>query len=322
MDRLIAFFGQKRAVTVLGTLCVLSIALILWLFLGYIPAVKRNAILEIRNKYPLLDAARNFIPQEDFIVNLQLLREDLRNMVRWEHPRAVSLYFEFLNTGANIAINQDLAVWPASFPKVPMAMAVMKKVEEGVWSFDQEFELLERDKDSNYGTLFNSPPGTRFTVRELLRAMLVQSDNTAYWIFLRNMSTEELDRVTKELGLEDLFTPEGLVSSKEYSRLFRSIYTSSYLKRDYSTEILKLLSESDFDDFLASGFPSEVVFAHKFGIDRIKNAYLDSGIVYVENRPYLLTVAVQGNGEPGEEERVDAFMKAVAERTYGYISSQ
>lgn len=290
------------------------------LFAGWFFGIRDNSIVSFKNEYPLIDPSRSFISQKDFIVNLQPLREELRNLVRWQYPHQISLYFEFLNTGANIAINQDIKVWPASFPKVPMAMAVVKKIEEGIWSFDREFQLLEQDKDSNYGNLFNSPTGIKFKLNELLLNMLVYSDNTAYRIFLRNISNEELDRVVYELGLEELFTEDGLVSAKEYSRLFRSLYTSSFLKRENSEIILDFLGQAKFDNFIRSGIPEETIYSHKFGIDRAKNAYLDSGIVYAENRPYLITVAIQGDGSPGEEEEVNKFMKEVGEKTYKYIS--
>ncbi|MEK7608467.1 MAG: serine hydrolase [Patescibacteria group bacterium] len=317
-----SLFSNRRFSLWLGVFCAVSVVFSFWLLMFRIPAIRREAQQSFYHQYPLLDPARNFVAQDDFIVNLQPLREELRDLVKWEYPRSVSLYFEFLNTGANIAINQDLNVWPASLPKVPMAMAVLKKVEQGVWSMGQKFELLESDKDANYGSLFNVPSGTILSLERLLSEMLSRSDNTAYKVFLRNVSTRELDDVILELGLEDLFTEDGLVSSKEYSRLFRSIYTSSFLKREYSTRILELLAKSDFKDFLASGLPSEIIFPHKFGIDRTRDAYLDAGIVYVPDRPYLITVAVQGEGGPGEEEKVREFMKEVSRKAYEYISAQ
>ncbi len=142
-------------------------------------ATSSLSINDALEEYPLIDPARNFIAQENFIVNLQPLREELRDLVRWEHPRQVSLYFEFLNSGANISINQDVRVWPASLPKVPMALAVAKKIERGEWELTDKFSIQEDDRDSRYGRLAGVPAGTVFTVEELLKAMLKDSDNTA-----------------------------------------------------------------------------------------------------------------------------------------------
>lgn len=277
---------------------------------------------KIVNQYPLLDIARSFIPQEHFVVNLQPLREELTALVEREGKDSISLYFEFLNTGANISVNPNLSVWPASLPKVPMAMAVMKKIERGEWALHDELVLFEQDKSSSYGSLWRRPVGTRFTIEDLLREILIESDNTAYRILLRNMDFADLENVVTELGLDDLFTDDGLVSAKEYSRLFRALYVSSFLKREDSEQILTWLGESEYRDFVAGGIPSGVLFSHKFGIDRDKHAYLDSGIVYVPSRPYLITVAVQGVDAAGDEERVKKLMKEIGEKTFTYVSRQ
>jgi len=271
------------------------------------------------NPYPLIDVSRNFIPQDDFVVNLQALRDSLSALVAEKGSDTISLYFEFLNTGANISINQGLKIWPASLPKVPLAMAVMKKVERGEWKMDSELVLAEDDKDMGYGGLWGKPLGSRFSIETLLTEILVRSDNTAYRMLLRNVEFKELMEVVNELGLEDLFTEEGLVSAKEYSRLFRALYVSSFLQRSNSEWLLTRLAQSDYREFLTAGMPQGITFSHKFGIDRDIHAYLDSGIAYAPGRPYLISVAVKGTGKVGEEEKIKAIMKEIAEQTYSYV---
>jgi pimeloyl-ACP methyl ester carboxylesterase len=50
--------------------------------------------------------------------------------------------------------------------------------------------------------------------------------------------------------------------------------------------------------------------------------YSDSGIVYVENRPYMISVMIQGKSEDQEENELksNALMKEIGEKTYEYIS--
>ncbi len=275
-----------------------------------------------KNPYPLIDVSRNFIPQEDFIVNLQPLRDSLNALVAEKGADTISLYFEFLNTGANISINPTLKIWPASLPKVPLAMAVMKKIERGEWKMDSELVLSEDDKDMHYGELWGKPLGSRFSIETLLTEILVRSDNTAYRMLLRNVEFKELMEVVDELGLEDLFTKEGLVSAKEYSRLFRALYVSSFLQRSNSEMLLTLLAQADYKDFLTAGIPQGTVFSHKFGIDRDIHAYLDSGIVYAPGRPYLISVAMKGRGTAGEEEKMKKIMKEISEKIYAYVTKK
>lgn len=290
--------------------------------LGYIGWYSTRAHT-YETKYSYIDVARNFVPQEHFIVNIQPLRERLHALVASEPDLGVSLYFEFLNTGANVSINNELRVWPASLPKVPMAMIVMRKIEQGDWTLDTEMVLTEEDRqDREYGDLWQKPAGTRFTVEELLVAMLTKSDNTPYRIFLRETTQAELLGIVEELGLQDMFGAEGKLSAKEYSRIFRALYTSSFIKRENSQKILSWLTQSVHKNYLAYPMPPTVPFAHKFGVQIEKHAHLDSGIAYIPHRPYLLTVAIQGTGAEGERERIERLMHKISTETYLYISTK
>lgn len=272
------------------------------------------------NPYPLIDLARNFIPQEDFIVNIQPLREDLNNLVSKEGPDKITLYFEFLNTGANIIINQNLKIWPASLAKLPLAMAVMKKVENGAWKLDDQLVLLDGDKDSSSGGLFTNSVGTAFTIERLLKDMLNNSDNTAYRILARNMNVGEFRLIVDEIGLDDFLDKQGKVSAKEYSRLFRALYTSSFLKRENSTKIITWLAETHFNRYLAASVPDSVTFSHKWGVNQDVHVFSDSGIVYVPNRPYIITVMIQGDQTEQEEEKVQKLMKTISDKIYRYVA--
>ena len=71
---------------------------------------------------------------------------------------------------------------------------------------------------------------------------------------------------------------------------FRTLYASSYLAEENSQKLLSYLSDSPFDNYIQSGLPQDIAFSHKIGVDTEKKVYLDSGIIYAQNRPYLLTV--------------------------------
>ncbi len=287
-----------------------------------------TAIRSFKNPYPLIDPSRSFTQQSDYIVNIQPLREKLRDIAKEYGDDSISIYIEFLNTGGNISINPETYIWPASLAKVPLALAVMKKIEDGDWTLTNELVLMPGDADEKSGDLDNPlseyPIGTRFTIEKLLKELLVKSDNTAYYILLRNLHQDDLKKVIESLGMESLFTPEGKVSAKEYSRILRSLYTASFLKRENSTYILNLLDEATFDDFLFQAIPSNISFAHKYGENLSLMTFSDSGIVYLSNRPYIISVMLQGNAsgdQTKEKERAAQFMKRISQETFNYFSA-
>jgi len=263
--------------------------------------------------FHFLNPARMFISQKDLIINIQPLRDELNT--KYEKDPNVSVYFEYLPTGANISVNKDAEFYPASLLKTPVAIAVAKKIDKGEWKWDNKLVLMANDKDDKFGTLYKEPTGSVFTIEELVKRSLVDSDNTAHFILLRNLELSEINDVYKHMGLDGFLDTDGSLSAKRYSVILRSLYNSSYLKEESSQKIISFLTEEKFRDYLGSGFPLDVSFAHKIGTDTEKKIYLDAGIVYLENRPYILVVMTRGKSEQESK----GIMQDISTKAYNYI---
>ena len=272
----------------------------------------KNVILK---KYSLLNPARNLYNRGDLIVNVQPLREELTK-IGVENP-GLSVYFEYLPTGANISVNKEVGYFPASLLKLPAAFAVYKKVEEGEWKMSDKFEITEDDKEAGFGQLYKKPVGTKMTVKDLLFEMLAKSDNTAYMVFVNHLKVWDLNEAYGHVGMDSLVSSEGLLTTKKYSVFLRSLYNSSYLKDDSSQDILGILTDNPFREYLAQSLPMDIVFAHKIGENQSKRVHQDAGIVYVPNRPYLITVMIKDT----DENTAKKLMWIVSKKVYDYISS-
>lgn len=263
---------------------------------------------------PLLNPLRTMVDKKDMIVSIQPLRDEINRLT--ENNQNISVYFEFLNTGANIVVNKDAEFFPASLSKLPLAMTVVKKIERGEWQWGNELVLMPTDKDDRFGNLYQQPIGTRITIENLVREMLVNSDNTAYTMILRNLEPEEFITTQKSLGLDSFFSNEGKISAKNYTVILRALYNSSYLEITNSEKLIKMMANSETNDFLSKGLPKDIPFSHKVGISDEKSVYLDAGIVYLPNRPYFLIVMVN----TPDENKAKNEMKAISEIVYNYIS--
>src|SRR3990167_6842613 len=186
--------GMKKIVFImLAILIAISAATNIWAIFYYAPSLAENSENYSNDKYNLLNPARKFIKQEDLIINFQPLRDYLND--KYEADQNVSIYFEYLSTGSNIAISKDAEFYPASLLKVPVAMAVAKKIERGEWKWTNELVLMSADKDEKFGTLYKEKTGTTFAIEELVRRSLSDSDNTAHFILIRNLEIEEISDV-------------------------------------------------------------------------------------------------------------------------------
>lgn len=278
----------------------------------------RNPSHSFKSDYPFISIARNFIAQEDVIVNLQPLRDTLSEIYKDYDTEKISLYIESLNTGANISFNQNYRYYPASLIKMPVAVAAVKMIEDGIWDWDSKLVIFEEDVDTGFGTVGTNAIGTRVTIEELLKELLRKSDNTAYKMLLRNLGVGPVNDFLLKTGLNDFFDQDLNITAKEYTRLFRSLYNSDYLTRAYSQKILEWLAEAD-RNYLGLGIPAETTYSHKFGENADEYIFADSGIVYLKDRHYVITVLYKGS--PGEDkEHIDGFFKVVSEATYDYFS--
>jgi beta-lactamase class A len=265
-----------------------------------------------RSKYPFLDPAQGFYGNSDLLLTLHPLHDQLQGITQGKDN--VTIYFEFLNTGANISLN-EIPFLPGSLMKIPVAMAVMKNVDAGVWSLDDtKLTLIDADKNAQYGNLYTVPSGTTFTVRELLTKLLVDSDDTARSLFIRTVGESNIADVLSYLGLEDIFNTDLKIGARRYSNFLRALYEASYLSPESSQLLLTILNTPHNSDLLPAGIPSGINFSHKIGVNDI--TYSDSGIVYVPNRPYILTVAMQSTSSV----EVQTMMKNISTAVYQYVT--
>ncbi|MDP3042860.1 MAG: serine hydrolase [bacterium] len=291
--------------------------------LGFLVYKSRSeSVKQFKNPYPLIDPARSFIAQEHFFSTIEPMRKEMKRIVAdyEKNGNRIGVYFEFLNTGANVSINQDTRFWPASLSKMPTVFAAMKKIEKGEWKPANELVLFSEDKDEQFGELYKKPSGTKFTIEELLKQTLINSDNTSHRILVRNLSSEDYTDIFEALGMEELFDKNYDITAKEYSRIFRALYNASYLNRENSQKILTWLSQTSFNEFLKAGVPSEVLFSHKIGEAFEAKAFLDSGIVYVSERPYLITVMIEVEGGSGVE-KAQEIMRELSKAAYTYVAN-
>jgi beta-lactamase class A len=235
------------------------------------------------------------------LINLQPLRQELLSMLG-DGQGNVAFFIENLNTGARAMWQERERFIPASLLKVPLAIAVMKKVESGGWDLEQTKLTLEAHfKDRYFGSLWREPDGSQFSVDYLIKQMLQYSDNTATNMLYGNLEAAERDDVYYHIGLANPEAPFEVaanrplfqtLTARDLATFFRALYNSTYITRHSSQYLLSVLTETQFDKVLPTETPSDTVIAHKVANfftkdpNRPKN-YHDCGIVYQPDRPYL-----------------------------------
>ena len=132
------------------------------------------------------------------------------------------------------------------------------------------------------------------TILQLLKEMIINSENTAYWALIRQLSDMDIHSFFIHIGIPDpyVITEKNLVSPRNYIRIFKSLYYSTYLSRDLSELALDLTTDTQEEDLISGGIPPEIQVAHKFGIFEETGALNrhDCGIVYLPKNNYFLCI--------------------------------
>lgn len=283
---------------------------------------------ENHNEYEFLSSCSSHIDKKDLLVNFRPVEKKLSNKYGGKEKVLVSLYFEYLPTGANFSINRDEKLWPASLIKIPFSMVIMKKIENGQLSMNQLLTMKDEFRDSDYGEMYRLPSGSKVSVEELLRKTLIDSDNTAYLMLANQANEKEIGEAFSHMGMEEEFTQiletfqkngesDLSITTKRYSVFFRSLYNATYLSPYYSNMFLSILSEADCV-FLCQAVLPKIKVVHKFGIHENKKIFADSGLFYIPDRPYLLTVIIKNDGDLSNSQ-IQGIFNDISKTIFDYV---
>ncbi len=228
----------------------------------------------------------------------------------------VSLYYKSLNNNFEVAINPDRSWVPASIVKAFVVVEAFRQRRLGLVNFDSRVTIKQENvvptelEDVEYQPL---RAGVKATIRELVYAMIIQSDNTAYNTLIDVLDRRNITSTLRRLGLDDTVVGEKLsLSDEQYSQdtlvpgrqsnrttasdfghLFTLLYEG---KIDNSEEILSTFKKQKLKDMIPKLLPTNLELAHKTGF--LPPYFHDGGIVYKREDPFVLVVFTnQGNPE-------------------------
>ncbi len=213
---------------------------------------------------------------------------------------SASVYLRDFNSGYWMNINENEKYNPGSLLKVPELIAFMKMDEKHPGLLNKKIRYdhpLVSDKHTNFLSK-SIQLGHEYTIKELLSYMITYSDNNATLLLNQQIDVAVFNNVFTDLGLPvpDSKANQYPITAKDYSLFMRALFNGSYLTIEDSEFCTSLLATCSFPEGMESGLPATIKMAHKFGEGGFDKApqFSESGIVYIDNRPYLLTVMTSG----------------------------
>ena len=223
-------------------------------------------------------------------------------------PDNVSLYYKNLNGNYEIAINADRSFNPASTVKAFVVIEAFRQRRLGLVNFDSRVTIKQENVVPNELETAQYQPlraSVKATIRELIDAMITQSDNTAYNTLIDILDRRNVTTSLRKLGLDNTVVGEKLnLTDEQYSadasvpgrqqnrttaRDFGHLFTLLFEdKIDDSGEMLAIFKKQKYNDMIPKLLPTDVKIAHKTGF--FSPYFHDGGIVYKQGDPFVLAI--------------------------------
>ena len=238
-----------------------------------------------------------------------------------------------LTDGRAILKNADHIFPTASSIKIAILLELYNQDQEAragaqdkaklddVYNFDPK-ELVEFSQ-----IMAGLTPGvTRVTNRDLAQFVVAVSDNTAANILIDHVGKDNVNAMLRGLGLTKTMLrrkmmdfaaarrgEENVSTPQEMTRLLEAIYKGKLLNKELSQQLIKQLSTLK-ESYIPHDLPPGVQVANKPG--NLQNVRTDSGIVFVNDHPFAMSVMTSNARDERAAERA---ISEIALEAYRYF---
>ena len=226
----------------------------------------------------------------------------------------MGLAIEDLTTGDHYFLHEDEVFAQASSIKITVLANLYLQAEQGKLKLTDLYTVQSSDLVPDSDIMNGLTPGvTRLTLRDLATMMVAVSDNSATNVLIDRVGMQNVNAMLDSRGLThtrlrrkmmDLEAAkqgrENISTPREMTTLLDDIYHGKLLNKQSTDDFFKMLSTNKAS-FIPRELPPDLKVANKPGeLEAVRN---DSGIVFVEGRPYVICVMTGflRNERAGEE---------------------
>lgn len=239
----------------------------------------------------------------------------------------VSVFVKNFKRGRWISINEKEQFHPASLMKVPLMLAVLKIAQASPGMLEQKIVYKKQPEKLIYQQHFQGPAiseGKTYTVHDLIYYCAANSDNNATHALESNIDLTNVVKLFHDIGLPDpdLQNRDFTIGAKEYSSFMETIFNSAFLSPEYSEYAAEMLANCSFKEGFSKGLPEGTKLWHKFGESTRPDSPVvelhESGVIFVNGKPFLLTVMTRGK----DLEKLTTVLQKISRVTYRFLNTE
>ncbi len=239
---------------------------------------------------------------------------DLFEMYNNEYFKGNKVAFLYKDNNNTISFNEDVCFYAASTIKILTVLLMFKKIENNEFNIDDNILVTMSDLKQDSGIIKYQKEDTYYSLKELLKLTIVESDNTAY---LKLVDLVGGKQVLKEYGnsLGAIHTMEG----KESDSFGITNCTDMYI---YISNVMEYINkDSDYSKMYREWMLNTTT--KKVDKEILNGAFLRKGgefgiayheVGYVEaNNPYYIIILTQLNEFDYKNEFINKTAKRIVD---------
>jgi beta-lactamase class A len=189
----------------------------------------------------------------------------------------------------------------ASSIKICVLAELYRQAQQGKLKLTDLYTVNAADLVQDSDIMGGLTPGvTQITLRDLATMMVAVSDNSATNVLIDRVGMDNVNAFLKAQGLHETKLRRKMMDVKaagegrenvstpnEMLSLLEALYRGQILNKEMTADFFKVLSTHK-DSFIPRDLPDDLKIANKPGeLEGVRN---DSGVVFVDKRPYILCV--------------------------------
>lgn len=217
-----------------------------------------------------------------------------------------SAYVSRIGNDSEIVFNEQ-PQRAASTIKIFIMLTAYSKAKANELDLSSTHRLYEDEKVGGTGIIRDMPGGSELTLRELVRLMIVESDNTAANIMIDELGGfESINEMINKMGcynttlnrkMMDTAALESGVdnytSVKDLGIIMKKLYMNTLISEEYDNEMLGILSNNTDHSKLPYSVPAEADIFNKTGTYSTYGVENDVAIISNENGAFVVAVMTQ-----------------------------
>lgn len=224
--------------------------------------------------------------KEDFTEEMKSKYNEIERYFASSSER-VSFSYEDLYSGLHISFNENQTYFAASVIKAPVVMYVYKLYVEGQLDLNEKLTYYQHHYVGGSGYIQFQPLGSQYTIKELAKKAIVDSDNIAYAMLADYVAKKGVQNYWRNLGANYFWSGSiwGSITSHDGAIYMKQIYKFINEYPEIKEELLSYHFNSVARLIRLDN--KNIKVAHKSGWNSA--TIHDSAIVF-DKQPYVLAI--------------------------------